>query len=304
MTNESATTTSGRASVLDVRNLTCTYGDFVAVDDVSISVDAGEIYAVLGVNGAGKTTMLETIQGQRRPSSGKVLVFGREATDRRVVHSRTGIMFQESGFSGDLTALETVTMFGRLSGRSDDPRTVLARAGLEGLAGSRVTQLSGGEKRRLDFAVAVYGNPALLFLDEPTAGLDPVARQRLWDEVVRLRDAGTTVVLTTHYLEEAESYASRIGLMRGGRLVAEGTLETLVARFPRRVRYRTAPADAPLYAGSIQTGAWSTFPVTDVKGELQAFLAWADASDIHVVDLLIDSAGLREFFEPEQGASV
>ncbi|WP_455362417.1 ABC transporter ATP-binding protein, partial [Streptomyces sp. SYSU K21746] len=192
--------------VIDVERLNLNYGDFHAVKDLSFQVAKGELYALLGTNGAGKTSTLETIEGHRAATSGTVRVFGHSPRDRRAVRPRMGIMLQESGFSPDLTVTESVRLIGKLSQRSDRVERVLSIVDLTHKATTQVSQLSGGEKRRLDFATAVYGSPELLFLDEPTTGLDIQSRDALWDAVDKLRERGSTIVLTTHYLEEVSAY--------------------------------------------------------------------------------------------------
>ncbi|WP_328340448.1 ABC transporter ATP-binding protein [Micromonospora sp. NBC_00421] len=230
--------------VIEVDRLNLTYGDFHAVRDLSFEVQPGELYALLGTNGAGKTSTLEVVEGHRRPSSGAVRVFGHSPQDRRVVRPRMGVMLQESGFSPDLTVRESVRLVGRLSGRPDNVDRVLDLVDLTGRAGRRVSQLSGGEKRRLDFATAVYGTPDLIFLDEPTTGLDISARDAVWTTVDRLRENGATIVLTTHYLEEAQQRADRIGLMHQGTLHREGTVAELTRTLPAVIRF-SLPAGAP-----------------------------------------------------------
>ena len=169
------------APVIEVEGLTVTYDDFVAVRDLSFEVRPGELYALLGTNGAGKTSTLEVVEGHRRSASGTVRIFGGSPLDRRAVRPRMGIMLQESGFSPDLTVRESVGLIGALSGREDDVDRLLGVAGLTRKADTQVALLSGGEKRRLDFATAVFGGPDLVILDEPTTGLDIQSRDALWD---------------------------------------------------------------------------------------------------------------------------
>jgi ABC-2 type transport system ATP-binding protein len=157
---------------IQVEKLGVRYGDFDAVKDLSFHVERGELYALLGTNGAGKTSALEVIEGHRNASSGTVRVFGHRPTDRRRIRPRVGIMLQESGFAGDLTVAQTVRLLGRLSSRTDSVERVVSMVDLTRNADTKVSQLSGGEKRRLDFATAVYGRPELIILDEPTTGLD------------------------------------------------------------------------------------------------------------------------------------
>jgi len=269
--------------VIDVDELNVRYGDFHAVKDLSFQVEPGELYALLGTNGAGKTSALEVVEGHRTASSGTVRVFGQSPTDRRAVRPRTGIMLQESGFSGDLTVAETVRLIGRLSGRSDVVDDVLKVVDLSHKAGTLVSQLSGGEKRRLDFATAVYGRPELVFLDEPTTGLDIQSRDRLWDAVQQLREDGSTVVLTTHYLEEAQQRADRIGLMRDGTLRQQGTVSELTRALPASIQFSLPPGAAtpPMHSAPV---AGSTYAIETfhIQADLKQLLDWADA---HAVEL-------------------
>ncbi|WP_433871308.1 ABC transporter ATP-binding protein [Saccharopolyspora sp. CA-218241] len=234
------------APVVDVEDLNVAYGDFHAVRDLSLQVRRGELYALLGTNGAGKTSTLEVVEGHRAATSGSVRVFGGDPRDRRAVRPRMGVMLQESGFSPDLAVGETVRLIGGLTRRVDEVGRVLDIVGLTRKARTKVSQLSGGEKRRLDFATAVYGTPELIVLDEPTTGLDVQSRDDLWAAVDRLREDGSTVVLTTHYLEEAQQRADRIGLMHEGALHREGTVGELTRTLPATIRCTLPPAAPPL----------------------------------------------------------
>jgi ABC-2 type transport system ATP-binding protein len=275
---------ASEGAVIEVDKLNLRYGDFQAVKDLSFHVERGELYALLGTNGAGKTSALEIIEGHRKASSGTVRVFGKSPTDRRAVRPATGIMLQESGFSPDLTVAESVRLIGRLTGRSDAVDRVLGLIDLTRKAETRVSQLSGGEKRRLDFATAVYGRPELIFLDEPTTGLDIQSRDALWDAVEQLREDGSTVVLTTHYLEEAQQRADRIGLMHRGTLIREGTVSELTRTLPASIQF-SLPPDAPpppMRAAQVPDRSYliETF---DLQTDLKRLLDWADA---HAVELL------------------
>jgi len=262
--------------VIDVARLNLTYGGFAAVKDLSFQVERGELYALLGTNGAGKTSTLETIEGHRAPTSGTVRVFGKSPRDRAAVRPRMGIMLQESGFSPDLTVRESVRLIGRLTERTDDVGRVLGIVDLTRKAGTKVSQLSGGEKRRLDFATAVYGTPELIFLDEPTTGLDIQSRDALWEAVDRLREDGSTIVLTTHYLEEAQQRADRIGLMHQGAFHREGTVAELTRTLPATIHFGLPPhAPAPpLQATSGDDGRFliETFAL---QKDLHTLLGWA-----------------------------
>jgi ABC-2 type transport system ATP-binding protein len=270
-------------AVIDVDRLTISYGDFQAVKDLTFRVEQGEIYALLGTNGAGKTSALEAIEGHRTPSSGTVRVFGRSPADRRAVRPRMGIMLQESGFSADLTVTESVRLIGRLSGRSDAVDRVLGIVDLNRKATTRVGQLSGGEKRRLDFATAIYGRPELIFLDEPTTGLDIQSRDSVWEAVEQLRADGSTVVLTTHYLEEAQQHADRIGLMHRGAFRHQGTVAELTRTLPAAIQFSLSPdAPAPPLGAAQPGGPAYVIETFDLQADLKRLLDWADT---HAVEL-------------------
>ncbi|AJP05439.1 hypothetical protein TU94_01410 [Streptomyces cyaneogriseus subsp. noncyanogenus] len=224
-------------------DLRCSYAEFEAVRGVSLDVFPGELYALLGTNGAGKTTVLETLEGHRRPSAGQVEVLGRDpAGDRHLIRRQVGMMLQESGFAGELTALETIRMWAGLSTVPSDPGRALEAVDLTHRSQVRVQNLSGGERRRLDFALATLNAPRVLFLDEPTTGLDPESRVRMWELIDASVRTGTTVLLTTHYLEEAEALADRIAIMHEGRIVVSGDKRSLLSREPSVISFRTDTA--------------------------------------------------------------
>ncbi|PYF99246.1 ABC-2 type transport system ATP-binding protein [Georgenia satyanarayanai] len=283
--------------VVEVESLNVDYGDFRAVKDLSFQVQRGELYALLGTNGAGKTSALEVIEGHRTPSSGTVRVFGKSPTDRAAVRPRMGIMLQESGFAADLTVAESIRLIGRLTGRSDTVERVLGAVDLTRKADTRVEQLSGGEKRRLDFATAVYGQPELIILDEPTTGLDIQSRDALWDVVEGLREDGSTVILTTHYLEEAQQRADRIGLMHRGTFRHQGTVADLTRTLPASIRF-TLPPDTP-------TPPLATAPAGDaayqletyqLQRELKRLLDWAESNGVELLDLSAAPTRLDDVF--------
>src|SRR4051812_47733852 len=188
-----------RGSAIEVRDLHVHYGDFEAVRGIDLDVARGEIFALLGTNGAGKTTTLEVLEGFGTRSAGTVSVLGLDpATERAALRPRMGVQLQEGGFVEELTVRETLALWQRLVDRPDRPGRLLDRFELTGRADVPVGKLSGGERRRLDLAMAVWGSPELVILDEPTTGLDPESRRRTWDAIQELQDAGRTIVLTTH----------------------------------------------------------------------------------------------------------
>ena len=194
-----------------------------AVSGIGFTVAAGEVFGLLGPNGAGKSTTVEILQGNRGRDAGEVSVLGCDpATGTRAWRSRVGIVWQDESAPAELTVGETVRHFARYYPRPRDPEEVIGLVGLEAKAGSRIKALSGGQRRRLDVALGVIGGPELLLLDEPTTGFDPAARRQFWDLIRLLADEGTTILLTTHYLEEAEALADRLAVMAGGQVVATG----------------------------------------------------------------------------------
>lgn len=285
-------------------NVTRTYGKFTAVDGVSFHVAQGELVALLGSNGAGKTSLLEVLHGSTRSNDGRVRVFGVDpVADRAAIRQRTGIMLQEAGFAKDLTVRETLVMW---AGTLTSPRPVadsLAMCGLEGRADIRVGSLSGGERRRLDLAMATLGRPELLFMDEPTTGLDPAVRQYTWELVRRMLDEGSTVLLTTHYMEEAEELADRILIMDRGRILTEGSVADIVARHPCEITFR----DVEVSDGEFERLSHVVYPVsrdrgitrvlsTDLHATLRELLALADSRDIHLDGLNARAASLESAF--------
>lgn len=285
-------------------NVTRTYGKFTAVDGVSFHVAQGELVALLGSNGAGKTSLLEVLQGSTRSNDGRVRVFGVDpVADRAAIRQRTGIMLQDAGFAKDLTVRETLVMW---AGTLTSPRPVadsLAMCGLEGRADIRVGSLSGGERRRLDLAMATLGRPELLFMDEPTTGLDPAVRQYTWELVRRMLDEGSTVLLTTHYMEEAEELADRILIMDRGRILTEGSVADIVARHPCEITFR----DVEVSDGEFERLSHVVYPVsrdrgitrvlsTDLHATLRELLALADSRDIHLDGLNARAASLESAF--------
>ena len=207
------------------------YGRLRAVDGVSFQVRRGEIYALLGPNGAGKTTTVEILEGHRKRTSGSVKVLGSDpAACGRDFRERIGIVLQSGGIDAELTVREVVALYASFYARPQDVAATMAQVGLASKRRARVRTLSGGQLRRLDLALALVGDPELLFLDEPTTGFDPNARRDAWDMIAELRHCGTTILLTSHYLDEVQRLADRVGVMSHGHLVEESTPGTLGGR--------------------------------------------------------------------------
>ncbi|GAA2260578.1 ABC transporter ATP-binding protein [Streptomyces amakusaensis] len=288
--------------VITVDGLRRSYaGGFEAVSGISFSVARGEIFALLGTNGAGKTSTVELLEGLAAPAAGTVRVLGHDPyRERAAVRPRIGVMLQEGGFPSDLTVTETAAMWARCTSGARPPAEALELVGLAERAGVRVKQLSGGERRRLDFALALLGRPEVLFLDEPTTGLDAEGRRDTWDLVRALRDTGTTVLLTTHYLEEAESLADRLAIMNKGRIVATGTPAEVTGSRPARIRF-TLPEGVPagrlpLSLHAAAEGSRVSIRTQHLQESLGELLRWAEESGIRLEGLDARSASLEEAF--------
>jgi ABC-2 type transport system ATP-binding protein len=218
------------ANIVSVRNLTKRYGGLTAVDGISFDIQQGEIFGLLGPNGAGKTTTLEILEGIRKADSGHVLVDGLDIRrNRRAAQARIGVQLQATTLFEDLTVRETLALFGSFYPRALSSDDLLAEVNLQEKARARPQELSGGQRQRLALALALVNDPDLIFLDEPTTGLDPQSRRLLWDTIERLRARGKTIVLTTHFMDEAQTLSDRIAIMDAGRIIAQDTPARLIA---------------------------------------------------------------------------
>lgn len=284
-------------TVIEVRRVSHRFGDRHALRSVDLDVPAGQVTAVLGTNGAGKSTLFDVLEGHIVPDQGSVRVFGEDPRDRRVARRRTGVVLQEGGTSPDLSVSQCLRVLGEVSGRRDDTSRVLALVGLTDHARRPVKALSGGERRRLDLAAALWGDPELLFLDEPTTGLDPSARSAIWSHVDALRAQGTTVVLSTHHLEEAERRADRIVLMHAGSIVDSGTTEDVLAREVGSVTFRSNSESAPVDLDATRgRDGRITVRTRDVQSTVRAILAWSDRTGADVADLTTAAPRLEDVF--------
>jgi len=274
-------------TVIEVEGLTKQFGRFTAVNQVTFHVNEGEIFGLLGENGAGKTTTMEMLEGFQRPDAGSIMVLGRDPQHApREWRDRIGLVLQESEFDPLHSVRETLTLFACFFSHPRDVDETLELVGLTDKAGERVGRLSGGQKRRVDVALGIVGRPHLLFLDEPTTGFDPVARREFWQVIEDLRDTGTSMVLTTHYMEEAERLCDRLAIMSRGEVVAEGTSSALISAFGATTIRFELPCEVDLPALRALSGA--DFVVRDnlvtalVGNELEAVLLrllnWSESS--------------------------
>ncbi|WP_330282785.1 ABC transporter ATP-binding protein [Streptomyces sp. NBC_00588] len=299
--------TNEHEHVIEVTDLRRVYGGgFEAVRGISFTVGRGEVFALLGTNGAGKTSTVELLEGLARPAGGRVRVLGHDPYEERAaVRPRTGVMLQEGGFPSELTVAETTRMWaGCVSGARPEDEA-LALVGLTGRSGVRVKQLSGGERRRLDLALALLGRPEVLFLDEPTTGLDAEGRRDTWELVRTLRDGGTTVLLTTHYLEEAEGLADRLAILHEGSVAATGTPLEVTARQPSRISFRLPEGyflgDLPPLAelgvcGHEVDGGLVRLRTRELQRAATGLLVWAERARVELHGLDVRSASLEEAF--------
>ena len=242
---------------IEISQLHKWYGDVHAVDGVDLSVTVGEVFCLLGPNGAGKSTTVEILEGHRPRSSGEVSVLGYDPqTGGRPFREHIGIVLQQQAIEDVLTVREAIELYGSMFPKRRDPDELIGLVGLQAKAGKRIKTLSGGQKRRLELAMGMAGDPDVLFLDEPTTGFDPSARRQAWTVVEGLASLGKTVLLTTHYMDEAQQLADRVAVISAGRIIAEGTPETLGGG-PRR---RPGSASGSGRAGpstSLPTWSWN-----------------------------------------------
>ncbi len=282
-----------------VKDLCKSYGAVEAVRGVSFDVADGEIFALLGPNGAGKTTTLEILEGFRARDGGRVEVLGADPGER-APREQVGLVLQDIAVEPYLTVRETVA---RNAGYYPAPRDVDEVIGLVGLAGQerrKVKALSGGQKRRLDLALGMIGDPRLLFLDEPTTGFDPNARRSAWSLVRDLRDAGTTILLTTHYMDEAQALADRVAVISAGRIVAEGTPSTVGGRDTARTRIRFALPDgcaiADLPVAAVPGEGLVTVETAEPTGTLHGLTDWALRRGVVLDRLTVDRPSLEDVY--------
>ena len=218
-------------TAVEVRGLVKTYGSLRAVDGIDLTIEKGEVFSLLGPNGAGKTTTVEILEGHRESYDGSVQVLGFDpAAGGREFRERIGIVLQESAVEPELTVTEVLDVYGDVFPRRRPTGELIELVGLEEKSSARVKTLSGGQQRRLELALGLVGDPDLVFLDEPTTGFDPSARRQAWSIVENLAGLGKTILLTTHYMDEAQFLADRIAVIAAGSIVAEGTPDTLGGR--------------------------------------------------------------------------
>jgi ABC-2 type transport system ATP-binding protein len=294
-------------NVIEVKGLVKSFGTLRAVDGISFEVQRGEVFGILGPNGAGKTTALECIEGLQAPTSGTTRVLGMDTQrEARRVKERIGVQLQASAYFEYLTLTEILELFGRFYPRRLAPGELLAKVGLQEKAKSTVGKLSGGQKQRFSIAATLVNDPEVVFLDEPTTGLDPQARRNLWELVEQVHAEGRTVVLTTHYMEEAEVLCQRVAIMDRGVIVALDSPLNLVRRLPSPYRIRLqSPRPLPLEdlralpaVREVARGGDGTYLLQagDAASTVSALVEWARQHEVSFEHLEVKPATLDEVF--------
>jgi ABC-2 type transport system ATP-binding protein len=292
-----------KSAVVEVRDIRYRYGDFAAVDGLSFDVMRGQVLALLGTNGAGKTTTIDLLIGFRAPNEGTVRLFGVDPHQRRsLIASRIGVILQEAGFFEGLTVAETVDAWRRFFPRARSRVQALDMVDLTDRARTTVGKLSGGERRRLDLALGLLGHPELIFLDEPTTGLDPQARRRVWALLRDLVAQGTTVILTTHYMEEAEFLADQVLIMEHGRIAREGNMAEVIGHGTNQISFLKPEsldlADLPVSVTAMAHDRGDRISVTtnDPQRVLQELLTWANKKGLALAGLEVTGGSLEDVF--------
>ena len=256
------------APAIEVRGLVKNYGSKSAVAGIDLRVENGEIFALLGPNGAGKTTTVEILEGYRNATAGEVKVLGFDPATKGEAgqrwRNRIGIVLQSTSDAADLSVLETISHFANYYEKPRDVNQVINEVGLEEKIDAKVRELSGGQRRRLDVALGIIGSPELIFLDEPTTGFDPEARRSFWDLIKLLKSEGSTILLTTHYLDEAQALADRVGVINNGKIIEIATPQTLGGR-------NNAPAKVCWLEGGVTKEILSKDPTVEVAKLSQRF---------------------------------
>jgi ABC-2 type transport system ATP-binding protein len=286
-----------------VRGLRKRYGSVEALAGVDLEIRRGEVFGLLGPNGAGKTTLVEILEGHRRRDAGEVSVLDFDPGDnQRELRERIGIVLQEEGIDAVLTVREAVELYSSPYPRPRDPGECIELVGLEEKANARVETLSGGQRRRLDLALGIAGDPELLFLDEPTTGFDPSARRAAWEVIAGLRRLGKTILLTTHYMDEAQNLADRVAVIAAGQIVAEGTPDTLAGRDVGAavVSFRLPAGatwdDVPLPDAAEREDGRVRFSTQTPTRDLAPLVTWASGRGVELEGLTITRPSLEDVY--------
>jgi ABC-2 type transport system ATP-binding protein len=281
---------------VQVRGLRKAYGELQALDGVDLTVHRGEVLALLGPNGAGKTTLVEILEGHRMADAGDVSVLGHDPGRReRAFRERIGIVLQEGGLDFAITVREAVELYSAAYPHPRPADEVIELVGLTAKADDRAKTLSGGQRRRLDLALGIAGDPEMIFLDEPTTGFDPAARRQSWELIDGLRELGKTILLTTHYMDEAQHLADRVVVIARGRIIAEGTPDSL-GRDQTAVVSFQLPDGAPLPEGALLERGHVRLRTATPTRDLAPVLAWAAERDVELQGLTVTRPTLEDVY--------
>jgi ABC-2 type transport system ATP-binding protein len=290
-TSTARTSTTRTSTAIEVSGLVKRFGSFTAVNGVSFEIASGQVTALLGPNGAGKTTTIEMLEGFQSPTAGTISVLG--ASPRKggsAWRGRIGLVLQTTSLDAQLTVAEAIGLYGTLYKQPLSLREVLESIDMTEDAGTRIGALSGGQKRRVDLGIAIIGRPELLFLDEPTTGLDPEVRRRMWHVIERLTEAGTTTLLTTHYMDEAQYLASRVIVLAGGQIAADATPAELRAQGGPPVITFRPPAGSPELPAALRD---RTLAGTD---DLIGLVTWARDHHVELTGLEVSPPSLEDAY--------
>lgn len=292
-------------AIVAIERVTKSYGDLIAVNDVSLSIDKGEVFGLVGPNGAGKTTLIEMIEGLRTPDSGSIKALGLEPTKQGAeLRERIGVLLQTTSIQPDIKVKEALKLFASFYDHTSDTKELLTMLSLEDYAGSRFNKLSGGLKQRVAIALALVNDPEMLFLDELTTGLDPQARRNMWELIERIRGEGKTIFLTTHYMEEAEKLCDRVGIIDYGKIIALDTPRNLITSLgaESKVIFSAEDMDAARFEGlkavsqveKVEDGF--VLYTKDENATIQELVRMADAQGFRVSNLRTESPNLDDVF--------
>ncbi len=303
-----------KETIIEVNDLKKHYGHVKAVDGISFKVLKGEVFTLLGPNGAGKTTTLEVLEGLKTHDSGKITMFGKTLRTNvpLEIRERIGVVLQENNFIEHLTVTEILKMFKNLYPSPLKVNEVLKIVSLQEKRKARVEKLSGGQRQRLAIGTALIGNPDLIFMDEPTTGLDPQARRNIWDMIEKFKNSGKTIFLTTHYMEEAEMLSDYVYIMDHGKIIANGTPRELVSSFGEekiieaRVNTNNGKiSELKEILGDIEIEESKViFEASDLPKTMKSFLDWAEANSVEVEDLSVRQSNLEDVFLKLTGRSL
>ena len=295
-------------NIIEIKNLKKYYGDTKAVDGISFKVKKGEVFAFLGPNGAGKTTTLEIIEGLRKKDEGKIIYFEKyDSPQDFYIKERIGVQLQNSAFFDNLTVLETLKMFEGLYKTSININELIERMSLVEKKNAKIKELSGGQKQRLAIAVALVNDPEIIFLDEPTTGLDPQARRMIWDTIVDLKSSGKTIVLTTHYMEEAEYLADSVHIIDHGKIIARGTVDEMIKSLNKESVIVFKTSDAKIFEENFDIVVFDEkieIKADNIEKTLFDIMNFAKNNNVELDDIVIRKPNLEDVFLNLTGRSL